>query len=84
MSVYVRAEDNVEFIYHHEIRKAYPDIVFPTVLTDQALNEIGIYIKEVEQIEINDNNPVDPVDPVDFVHPDDVVEPADIVLPEDV
>ncbi len=56
MSLYIRKKDNVEFIYHHEIRKAYPDIVFPTVITDQALNEIGIYIKEVEQIEINDNN----------------------------
>ncbi len=75
MSLYIREEDNVEFIYHHEIRKAYPDVVFPTVLTDQALNEIGIYIKEVEQIEINDNNPVDPIN---------FVDPADIVLPEDV
>lgn len=75
MSLYIRAEDNVEFIYHHEIRKAYPDVNFPTVITDQALNEIGIYIKEVEQIEINDNNPVDPID---------FVDPADPVLPEDV
>jgi hypothetical protein len=74
MSLYIRAEDNVEFIYHHEIRKAYPDVVFPTVLTDQALNAIGIYMKEVEQIEINDNNPVDSID---------FVDPADIVLPED-
>ena len=56
MSLYIRTEDNVEFIYHHEIRKAYPDVNFPDVITDDLLNEIGIYIKEVEQIEINDNN----------------------------
>jgi len=53
MSLYIRTEDNVEFIYHHEIRKAYPDITFPNVITDNILNEIGIYIKEVEQIEAN-------------------------------
>ena len=56
MSLYIRTEDNVEFIYHHEIRKAYPNVNFPDVITDDLLNEIGIYIKEVEQIEINDNN----------------------------
>mgnify|MGYP003635481633 FL=1 len=56
MSLYIRTEDNVEFIYHHEIRKAYPDVNFPDVITDDLLNEIGIYIKEVEQIEINDDN----------------------------
>tara|TARA_R110000796_G_scaffold53409_1_gene125395 strand:- start:77 stop:259 length:183 start_codon:yes stop_codon:yes gene_type:complete len=56
MSLYIRTEDNVEFIYHHEIRKAYPNVNFPDVITDDLLNEIGIYIKEVEQIEINDDN----------------------------
>lgn len=46
---YVRTIDNKEFTYHYEIRAAYSDINFPSVITDEMLSQIGIQIKEIEQ-----------------------------------
>ena len=40
---YIRKLDNKEFLYHHEIRSAYPDIDFPEIITDDMLEDIGIY-----------------------------------------
>jgi hypothetical protein len=39
---YIRKIDNKTFEYHYEIRNAYPDINFPSVITDEMLQQIGI------------------------------------------
>lgn len=42
---YIRKIDNKTFMYHHEIRAAYPDINFPKAITDEMLEQIGITVE---------------------------------------
>jgi len=56
---YIRKLDNKEFLYHHEIRSAYPDIDFPEIITDDLLLKIGIQLKEIEKEDVDETIPVD-------------------------
>lgn len=41
--MYYYPEEDRTFEYHHQIRRAFPWVFFPHVITDEMLNYLGIY-----------------------------------------
>lgn len=41
--MYYQPSENKTFILHSDIRAAFPNISFPTIITDNILEEVGVY-----------------------------------------